>query len=60
MTNNVFNNVFNSVFNNVFNNVSYNVFNNVFNNVLIVPDRMSEELKRRRETINCRPTEKKL
>ena len=42
------------------NNVFNNVFDNVFNKVLIVPDRTSEELKRRRETINCRPTEKKL
>ena len=42
------------------NNVFNNVFNNVLNNVFIVPDRTSEELKRRRETINCRPTEKKL
>ena len=49
-----------NVLNNVFNNVFDNVFNNVFNNVFIVPDRTPEELKRRRETINCRPTEKKL
>ena len=48
--------------NNVFINVSYNVFDNIFDNifdnVFIVPDRTSEELKRRRKTINCRPTEK--
>ena len=50
----------NNVLNNVFNNVSINVSYNVFNNVFFVPDRTSEELKRRRETINCRPTEKKL
>ena len=42
------------------NNVFNNVFDNVFNNVFIVPDRTSEELKRRRETISCRPTDKKL